>query len=168
MTVKHATASAFVFSWIDGEWRTGLIVHPRFGKLMMPGGHVEPDESQAEAALREVTEESGLAVRLIDAPAAAMPAGLGRQRVAQPWWILEHPVPPDNHLSQPHIHVDHLYVAQAAGLEPVSVAAHPFGWYCASELPGLDMFEDARTLATALLSCLRDGRLAPAESHQPR
>ena len=32
--------------------------------------------------------------------------------------------------------------------------AHPFGWYGAADLPGLHMFEDARTLALALLSGL--------------
>lgn len=154
VTVKHATASVFVFCRLAREWRIGLIRHPRFGRLMMPGGHVEADESQAEAALREVAEESGLAVRLVDAPSAPLPPGYARRRVALPWWIVEHPVPADNHLAEPHIHVDHLYVAQARGPEPVTEPAHPFGWYAAAELPGLAMFEDARILALALLGSL--------------
>ena len=65
MTVKHSTASVFVFCKLAPGWRLGLIQHPIFGRLMIPGGHVEPDESrQQQAALREVSEEAGLRVRL--------------------------------------------------------------------------------------------------------
>ena len=53
MTVKHATASVFLLARADNSWRIGLIRHPRLGKWMLPGGHVEPDENPAEAALRE-------------------------------------------------------------------------------------------------------------------
>ena len=60
MTVKHSTASVFVFCKLAPGWRLGLIQHPLFGRLMIPGGHVEPDESQQQAALREVSEEAGL------------------------------------------------------------------------------------------------------------
>lgn len=156
VTVKHATSSVYVFSRRPGGWRIGLIRHPRFGRMMPPGGHVEADESQAQAALREVAEESGLAVRLVDAPAAALPDGFRPARVAPPWWIVEHPVPADNHLAEPHVHIDHLYVAEACGREPVTQPAHPFGWYAAGDLPGLAMFDDSRVLASALLACLGD------------
>jgi 8-oxo-dGTP pyrophosphatase MutT (NUDIX family) len=156
VTVKHATSSVYVFSHPPGGWRIGLIRHPRFGRMMPPGGHVEADESQAQAALREVAEESGLAVRLVDAPAAALPDGFLPTRVAPPWWIVEHPVPADNHLAEPHVHIDHLYVAEARGSEPVTEPAHPFGWYAAGDLPGLVMFDDSRVLASALLACLDD------------
>ena len=152
MTHKHLTSSVFVFRQNPQGWRLGLIRHPRFGLMMIPGGHVEQEESQAEAALREVAEETGLAVQLVSPPAAPVPDGYRPPRVAQPWWIVEYEVPPDNHLGTDHVHIDHLYVALADGERPVGEAAHPFGWYAAAELPGLDMFEDARTMALALLS----------------
>jgi 8-oxo-dGTP pyrophosphatase MutT (NUDIX family) len=122
--------------------------------MMPPGGHVEAHESQAEAALREVAEESGLTVRLVDPPAAGLPDGFLPAVVAPPWWIAEYPVPDDNHLAEPHIHVDHLYVAQARDVRPATRPEHPFGWYVASDLPGLVMFEDSRVLASALLAQL--------------
>jgi 8-oxo-dGTP pyrophosphatase MutT (NUDIX family) len=122
--------------------------------MMPPGGHVEADESQAEAALREVAEESGLVVQLVDPPAPQLPAGFRPVVVAPPWWIVEHPVPADNHLSEPHVHVDHLYLAQARSTEPVTEPAHPFGWYAAGDLPGLVMFDDARILTSAVLAHL--------------
>jgi len=152
VTVKHATASTFVFVRMSAGWRIGLIMHPLFGRLMIPGGHVEPDESPPEAARREVTEETGLAVSLAMAPGIQLPAAMRGVRlpVQQPWWILEQPVPADNHLAGPHIHLDHLYVALAQGPEPGSVPAHPFSWHSAGELAGLDMFPDTRLLAAAL------------------
>jgi 8-oxo-dGTP pyrophosphatase MutT (NUDIX family) len=154
VTTKHPTSSVFVFRQMPAGWRLGLIRHPRFGRMMIPGGHVEQEESQAEAALREVAEETGLAVRLVSPPAPPLPGGYQPQRVAQPWWIVEYSVPRDNHLAVPHVHIDHLYVALAQGEQAVGEPAHPFGWYAAADLRRLDMFDDARTLALALLSGL--------------
>ena len=160
MTHKHLTSSVFVFRRNPQGWLLGLIRHPRFDLMMIPGGHVEQEESQAEAALREVAEETGLAVQLVSPPAAPVPDGYRPPRVAQPWWIVEYEVPPDNHLGTDHVHIDHLYVARADGERPVGEPAHPFGWYAAADLAGLDMFESARTMALALLSGLS---MLPAE-----
>jgi 8-oxo-dGTP pyrophosphatase MutT (NUDIX family) len=157
MTVKHATASTFVFCEFPGGWRTGLITHPRLGWAMVPGGHVEHDETPAEAALREVTEETGLAdVRLLQPPAPALPAGFPHERVAPPWWITEIRVPPDNHLRSEHVHVDHQYVVVASRAEPAAPAAHPFGWYDAGDLPGLEMPEDTKLLGKMLFEAIDD------------
>jgi 8-oxo-dGTP pyrophosphatase MutT (NUDIX family) len=162
VALKHLTSSVFVFRRFTDGWRTGLIRHPRLHKMMIPGGHVEPEESSAEAALREVAEETGLAVTLVSPPAAPVPDGYRGQRVALPWWIAEYQVKPDNHLDVAHVHVDHLYVALADGTPPkagagLPDAAHQFGWYGAGDLPGLDMWDDARLLARLLLAGLAAG-----------
>jgi 8-oxo-dGTP pyrophosphatase MutT (NUDIX family) len=154
VTQKHLTSSVFVFRRAAAGWRLGLIKHPRLGRMMIPGGHVEEEESPAEAALREVAEEAGLVVRLVSPPAAPLPGGYQPRRVAPPWWMVEYSVPPDGHLGEPHVHIDHLYVALAGDGEPVTEAAHPFAWYATEDLPGLYMFDDARALAHRLLSGL--------------
>ncbi len=160
MTVKHATASTLVFCAFPGGWRAGVITHPRLGWAMAPGGHVEADETAAEAALREVAEETGLAgVRFIRPPAPGLPEGFPHERVEPPWWITELPVPPDNHLAEPHIHVDHQYVAVAPGPDPSAAPAHTFGWYAAADLQALDMPEDTKLLAKMLFGVIGD--LAP-------
>src|SRR6266704_5985355 len=64
---KEPTASALVFSRFAEGWRLCLIMHPRLGMLLPAGGHVEADETTAEAAVREVLEETGAP----DSPAAA-------------------------------------------------------------------------------------------------
>jgi 8-oxo-dGTP pyrophosphatase MutT (NUDIX family) len=170
VTLKHLTSSVFVFRRHPDGWRIGLIRHPRFHKMMIPGGHVEPEESAAEAALREVAEETGLAVTLVGPPAAPVPAGYRGRRVVPPWWIAEYQVTGDNHLREAHVHIDHLYVALAdgtaagngvsggaaaeEGVAEAGQAEHPFGWYAAADLTGLDMFDDARLLARSLLAGL--------------
>ncbi|MEU6831436.1 NUDIX domain-containing protein [Nocardia beijingensis] len=56
----HITASAVVFSH-DGR-EVLLTLHPRVGRWIQLGGHCEErDETVADAALREATEESGIA-----------------------------------------------------------------------------------------------------------
>ncbi|MGH4013761.1 MAG: hypothetical protein ACRDSL_07460 [Pseudonocardiaceae bacterium] len=48
--IKHATASTFVFHQFPRGWRLGLVAQPRLNQRMIVGGHVELDETQAEAA----------------------------------------------------------------------------------------------------------------------
>ncbi|HET9898608.1 MAG TPA: NUDIX domain-containing protein [Streptosporangiaceae bacterium] len=154
MTIKHPTASAFVFSKSEEGWRLGLILHPIFGKLMIPGGHIEGSETAPEAVRREVAEETGLAVHFVPAPAAPVPDAVIAMRkvVSPPWWILEQPVDSDNHVAEPHFHIDHIYVAFAGLAEPLTHPAHSFSWHAQAELSSLNMFEDTRHIAAALFA----------------
>lgn len=157
MCVKHATASVFLFTAMPRGWRLGLIEHPRLGRLMIPGGHVEDDESPAQAGLREVSEETGLtSVSLLDVTAPPLPVGFPHQRVPSPWWITQQHVPADNHLGEPHVHLDHQYVAVAGVAEAASPGAHPFAWYSDSHIAELDMWEDTKLLAKMLFPVIDD------------
>lgn len=149
--IKHATASTFVFCRFDGGWKLGLVEQPRLQRHMICGGHVETDETPAEAAIREVVEESGLAVRLLLRQAPPLPAGYPLEVVIEPWWTTQVMVPADNHLAEPHVHIDHQYLAIADSAVPVSEPVHPFGWYTLAELDELHMFDDTRMLARQLL-----------------
>ncbi len=53
----HVTASAVV---TDGQGRLVLHRHRRLGRWLQPGGHVDPGEDPADAAVRETREETGL------------------------------------------------------------------------------------------------------------
>ncbi len=148
--IKHSTASTFVFHRFPEGWLLGLVDQPRLGRKMIVGGHVEDDETEAQAAVREAAEESGLVVRLLACPTPPLPSGYPHAQVPSPWWINEIMVPADNHLDEPHVHVDHQYLAIADSPVPVSDAVHPFGWFALEELDDLNMFEDTRMLARAL------------------
>ena len=53
----HFTASCYI---VDAEGRLLVHHHRRLQRWLQMGGHVEPGESTAAAALREGSEESGL------------------------------------------------------------------------------------------------------------
>lgn len=55
----HVTGSAIVV----GARGTLLLRHKRLGLWLQPGGHLEPGEPPARAALREASEETGLELR---------------------------------------------------------------------------------------------------------
>ena len=155
--VKHSTAGAFVFAQLDGQWRLGLIEHPRLRRLTIPGGHVEADEHVRQAAEREVLEETGLTVRLIGAPATVpLPRGYPHPEVMAPWWVTELEVLADNHTAEPHIHIDHQYVAIADAVVPTREPDHPFAWFDDDQVAQAAMFEDTRLLGLALFGCISD------------
>lgn len=56
----HVTGSAIV---TDGAGRVVLHRHKRLGIWLQPGGHVDPGEQVAAAAVRETREETGLSAR---------------------------------------------------------------------------------------------------------
>lgn len=93
----HFTASGFVRS-PDGT-SVLLIEHRRLGRWLQPGGHVDPDDvGPLEAALREVTEETGCTDLVLIA------AGL--------FGIDVHQIPP-RHDEPAHQHFDLQFAFQA-------------------------------------------------------
>ncbi len=105
----HFTASAFV---VDAECaRVCLVEHAKLGRLLQPGGHIEPtDESPEAAALREAAEETSL--ELDFHPVAPRPFDLD---------IHEIPARPGE---PAHVHLDVRYLLVGHG-EPCNGAA----WY---------------------------------------
>ncbi|MCK9903556.1 NUDIX domain-containing protein [Frankia sp. Cpl3] len=164
--VRHATASVFLLRRPvpGGPWALGLIRHPRFERWMLPGGHVEPAENPAQAALRELAEETGHSATLAAPPhRLPLPWGFGaggEASMAMPWWIVEEPVPADRHPA-PHIHVDHLYVCVVGVDAPrdPEEGRPALRWFVAEDLGGLDMFDGTRRLAGDVLTRSSGGQL---------
>ncbi|MDE1846215.1 MAG: NUDIX domain-containing protein [Candidatus Micrarchaeota archaeon] len=51
---------------IVNESKVLLVLHAKLNKWLFPGGHIENNETPDEAVIREVKEETGLSLKLLD------------------------------------------------------------------------------------------------------
>jgi 8-oxo-dGTP diphosphatase len=103
---RHWTASAIVLH--PSGHSVLLIDHVKSGLLLCPGGHLAAAETLAEAAIREVREETGLDVEIVTGPLFQHDA------------VMTHPVPfliieamAADPVNGPHRHIDANYVCRA-------------------------------------------------------
>jgi 8-oxo-dGTP pyrophosphatase MutT (NUDIX family) len=108
----HFTASAFVID--ETALRTCLVEHVKLGRLLQPGGHVEPTDASLEAAaLREAREETALELELH--PTAARPFDLDVHRI------------PERPGEPAHFHLDVRYLLVGRGEPCAGAAWHELG-----------------------------------------
>lgn len=108
----HFTASAFVVD--AGLERTCLVRHAKLGRLLQPGGHIEPTDLTLEAAaLREAREETGLELELH--PSAPRPFDLDIHEI------------PERPGEPAHFHLDVRYLLVGRGEPCAGAAWHPLG-----------------------------------------
>ena len=94
---KHFCVSVYVYNPKSRKFL--LIKHRKLGKWIQPGGHIEPNEGPAEAALRETFEETGLNVKLVG---KKFPR---EQDFISPLALQK------NIVEENHIHIDFVYLA---------------------------------------------------------
>ena len=99
---RHFTVTAFV----SRRGATLLHWHRKVGLWLPPGGHIEPGEDPVEAALREVIEETGMAVEI--APTAAPFAYGDPPQLPAPATIMVEPIRAFGGDSA-HQHIDLIY-----------------------------------------------------------
>ncbi|MDG4833781.1 NUDIX hydrolase [Solwaraspora sp. WMMD1047] len=131
MTIRHNTASAVV---LDHRDRVLLVHHNKIGLWLYPGGHIDPNEDPAQAALREVREETGIRATILGDPTFSHLAVASHPT---PWAIIEMDVT-DSRDGQ-HRHIDFVYVCRAPGGDPVAQLAEVAGarWVPVADLAEL-------------------------------
>jgi len=133
----HLTASAFVVDADGGS--TLLTLHRKLGRWLQLGGHCDGDGDLARGALREATEESGIAgltcyPQIVDLDIQTIP---GRDE-------------------PPHLHLDvrFLIVAPRGARPIVSEESIELRWFSVAELESLHLDDGLRRLAAR---CFRSG-----------
>jgi 8-oxo-dGTP pyrophosphatase MutT (NUDIX family) len=113
----HVTASTLVVD--AAAQRVLLCLHGKSGQWVQLGGHCEDDDTDlAAAALREATEESGIAGLTL----SAEPIGVDIHRVGCGGGSL-------------HYDVRYAAIAPAGAVEEVSAESLALGWYYHDALP---------------------------------
>lgn len=133
--IGHLTASALVLR--ASRDAVLLTLHPKVGRWLQLGGHCEPgDGTLAAAALREATEESGIAIERL----SAVPIRLDR-----------HPVPCAGGMSE-HLDVQYAAFVDDEAVAVISDESDDLRWFGVDDLPpGTDASVRA-LVADALLS----------------
>lgn len=127
---RHFTATTVVVH----RGRVLLHRHKKLGMWLPVGGHIDRDELPHEAALREVTEETGLTVELYN-PDPPIDFGDAHQLMRPMHILLEN-------INQFHQHIDFIYYATAHSddFTPEDGDNEAMKWFTHEEL---DVFPEA-------------------------
>lgn len=90
-----------------------LIHHRKLQKWLPPGGHMNPNETPAEAACREAEEETGLEISLITKENIWINKWNAKS-FERPYLCLLEEIPSFNN-EPAHQHVDFIYIARPVG-----------------------------------------------------
>ena len=139
---KSITATVYVIN--DGK--VLLHQHKKYKTWFPLGGHIEEDEFPHEAAIREVKEESGLNVELINTEIAPH-INLGRvKRVPSPFCLLHEGGEGENFF-------DFIYIAETNETipHPESNESKDFKWFTCEELKANNIKTHVKNTALAAL-----------------
>ena len=154
---RHFTSTTFVV--FNG--RTLLHFHKSLKMWLPPGGHIEPDELPHECAVREVLEETGLDVVLVE-DGERVNGGISKEGVTElpsPRYILLEDINPHHQhidlISNPyHQHIDLIWFARArtGEISPGKGESTRIRWFDLTEIDSdSELTEDIRTLAREAL-----------------
>jgi 8-oxo-dGTP pyrophosphatase MutT (NUDIX family) len=153
--VSELTGTGEATTRITRDWAVAVLVvhdgrvlmhwHRKLGRWLPPGGHVEPGELPDEAAVREVFEETGVAARLLGAPAhVAAPVPGSPRPLCRPAGVVLTAIAPG------HEHVDLVYFATGEPAAPVANV----GWFGPKDWPNLALTDEIVDWCRAALAAL--------------
>ena len=144
---RSITATVYVIN----SGRVLLHDHKKYKTWFALGGHVEADEFPHEAAIREVREESGFEVRLLDTEIAPHIELARVSRVPAPFCLLYEGIGSDEEF------LDFIYIAETDETlpHPADGESREFRWFTYDELKDCDMKVHIKNTALAVLDFWR-------------
>ena len=134
MAKNCIVASAVVF---NKRGKILLIKHKKFDTWIYPGGHVEDNEHPDKSVVREVFEETGIKIKIIDALKGAHISDKHAKRIAQPTAIM---LENAKYKTGLHRHFDLIYLAEPVGESArPNKESHDVGWFNRQEINKLDI-----------------------------
>lgn len=128
--LKHFTATAYIISKIDGEYKVLLHKHKKMGIWIGIGGHVEKDENPVETLLREVKEETNLHIKLISEEKLLKTGDV--EELITPQTIIEEKIPPYQ-VEPAHFHIDNIYFAFCKNSQKIKMDEE-YAWFSWQQL----------------------------------
>lgn len=129
--IRQFTATCYLIF----EEKFLLLFHPKHGKWIPPGGHLEENETPPEAARREVEEETGLLIDFYRQENLWVDEWNGKS-IERPFSCLLENIP-DRPEEEAHQHIDFIYVAH-----PVGGTLTEGKWFSLEEVQSLKTHEE--------------------------
>lgn len=132
-----------------------LIFHRKMQKWLPPGGHLDPNETPPEAAIREAKEETGLDIEIISQENVWVEQWNAKS-FERPYLCLLEDIPP--HGDHPaHQHMDMIYLAKPIGGQVKENPRETDGarWFTLEDVeklhPDVEIFVETRNVIRTLL-----------------
>ena len=144
---KSITATVYV---VNND-KILLHQHKKYKTWFPLGGHVEVDEFPHEAAIREVKEESGLDVKLVETEIAPSIELARVKRIPSPFYLLHEGIGGDENFFV------FIYIAETTETIPCpeNGESKEFKWFFYEELKENDIKPHVKNIAIAVLDYLK-------------
>ena len=148
---RQFTASVYIIE----QDRVLLIFHRKLNKWLPPGGHMEANETPAEAAYREALEETGYEIEILKEENIWVDHWNAKS-FSRPYMCLIEEIPAHG-LTPTHQHLDFVYLGKPVGGQAVENLneTHGMKWFTLEEVealnPDIDIFVETLQVIRKIL-----------------
>ena len=149
---KHFATSGFIVN--ESSTKLLMVYHKKLETWLIPGGHLEPDEEPVDGVIREVLEETGVSIKVIDA--SFLPGVVDSKKesaIPNPYLMLKEFIPEKGD-KPAHIHIDFIFLGMADENEVIKkqeAEVNEVKWFDLSEVLEMDTFESIKKIARTVL-----------------